>query len=156
MPTFSHTQVPPDSTGNKVREVVVDTDKHIQCSVVADPEDAAAVGKVTNAAPSAADYGVVTRTPEPASATVANVAQNAAATTLLASNAARRGFVIHNDSESWQATLYVKFGASASLTDHTRPILPGETWERRGGYTGVITGIWSAAGSGNARVTEES
>lgn len=88
-------------------------------------------------------------------ATVANVAQSAAAVTLLASNAKRAGFVVENDSENHVADLFVKFGSGASLTSYTRRVPPGTAWERRGGYVGVITGIWSAAGAGNARVTEE-
>jgi hypothetical protein len=89
------------------------------------------------------------------SATVANVNQSATVVTLLNSNDDRAGFVIENDAEGLTAALYVKFGSAASLTDYTRKILPGQAWERLGGYSGIITGIWDAAGTGKARVTEE-
>jgi hypothetical protein len=89
-------------------------------------------------------------------ATVAAVSQDAVSpVTLLAANANRQGFVIQNDDENRTSTLFVKFGAAASLTDFTRSIPPGETWERSGGYTGIITGIWDIAGIGKARCTEE-
>lgn len=90
------------------------------------------------------------------SATVgAPVSQSDTVVTLLASNDDRAGFVIENDSEGWNADLLVKFGSGASLTDYTRRIQGGQCWDRLGGYTGIITGIWTSAGSGKARVTEE-
>lgn len=155
-PVFGFTRVPVDSTGNKIREAIVDTDKHVQCSAQADPEDAAAVAKVTNAAPASDAYGGVVRVPEPGAAATSNVGQSVAAVTILAANSARRGFVIENDSEDLLADLFVKFGAGASSSSYTRRVKPGEAWDRRGGYTGAITGAWSATGSGSARVTEES
>jgi len=84
-------------------------------------------------------------------ATLANVASSATTVTLMASNTARIGFVIYNDST---AILYVKFGATASATSFTYFVNPGDTLDipiTR--YTGVIDGIWSSA-NGNARVTE--
>jgi hypothetical protein len=93
--------------------------------------------------------------PTARTATVAAVSQSGSSGTLLAANDDRAGFVIENDSESLSATLFVKFGAGASLTDYTRKILPGQSWERLGGYTGIITGIWDSGGTGKARVTEE-
>lgn len=86
-----------------------------------------------------------------ASATLANVASSASSVTLLASNAARRGVVIYNEST---AILYVKFGATASATSYTVQIPAGGYWEMsHPAYTGIIDGIWSAA-NGNARITE--
>lgn len=87
-----------------------------------------------------------------ATGTPANVAGSAASVTLLASNAARKGAVIYNDST---ATLYVVLNASAaSLTNFTEQLAPGESLVlERGDYTGEIRGIWTAA-AGNARVTE--
>lgn len=82
----------------------------------------------------------------------ANVAASAASVTLLASNAARKGAVIHNDSA---ATLYVVCHASAaSTTNYTEQLAPGESLVlERGDYSGEIRGIWTAA-TGYARVTE--
>jgi hypothetical protein len=114
---------------------------------------AAEIADVKNAAPGAAAYGLVTRTPEPSTAALTSSGQNVSTGTLLAANALRRGFVIVNETDV--EDLLVAFSATASLTVYTRRIPPGESWERHGGYTGVISGIWTGAGSGNARVTEE-
>ena len=161
MANETFTQVPEDSTGNKIRghassAPIGGHTVQTQASALTDPDVAGAVQKITATAPAADAYGAVVRVPEPGAASVANVDQSASEVTLLASNAARRGFVIDNDSESHQSDLFVKFGAGASLTSYTRRIRAGDAWERAGGYTGVITGIWDSAGGGKARVTEES
>lgn len=155
MATFDNVIPPPNSTGKKVRAVVVDTDKLIPVGVQADPDDAAALTKVTNAAPPAGAYGSVVRIPEPASAALTQPAQDAATSTILAANANRRGFVIENAPENDLADLFLAFAAVATTSVYTKKLRPGESWERRGGYTGVISGIWSAAGGGSAKVTEE-
>lgn len=86
-------------------------------------------------------------------ATVSSVAGSATAVTLFA---ARSGVsdggvrMIYNDST---ATLYVKFGASASTTDFTVKILGDGYYEvPQPAYDGLITGIWSSA-TGSARCT---
>jgi hypothetical protein len=90
------------------------------------------------------DYGVAT-------ATLTNVAGSATSVTLKASNAARRVLVIYNDSS---ADLYVKWGATASLTSFTHKIASQGMYELpQPIYTGIVDGIWSSA-TGNARVTE--
>lgn len=88
-----------------------------------------------------------------ASATLANVAASASNVTLQASNTARKGWCVMNDSAS--ATLFIKFGATASATSYTVGLAPGGYYEMPSGvtYTGIIDGIWSAA-IGAARVTE--
>lgn len=86
-------------------------------------------------------------------ATLSNVASTASSTTLIAANANRIGLIITNDDAN---ILYIKYGATASATSYTYQ-LPGG-----GGvfempepvYRGVVDGIWSADGSGSARVTE--
>lgn len=84
--------------------------------------------------------------------TLANVASSVTNVTLKASNAARRGLVVVNDSAS--ATLYLKFGATASATSFTYSLAPGANWTMPTPvYTGIVDGIWSAA-VGSARVTE--
>lgn len=97
------------------------------------------------AAPWEVDGGAVTPS-------LSNVAQNDSSVTLVTANAATAGFIIHNDSE---ANLYVKLGATASAGDYTWKIRPDEhlEWMHLHHYVGTIDGIWSAAGSGNARVT---
>lgn len=84
-------------------------------------------------------------------ATRSTVAASVTAVDLAAANANRKGLTILNDST---ATLYVALGAGATATDCTA-ILPGSMsyYEVPAGYTGQVTGIWSAA-SGAARVTE--
>lgn len=87
----------------------------------------------------------------PATGTLANVASSATSVTLQASNAARRGFMVHNDST---AILYVKYGTTASATSYTVKLQPDAYYEMAMPiYTGRIDGIWAAA-NGNARVTE--
>lgn len=93
----------------------------------------------------------VTRIPTVATATLANVASSATSVTVDAANAARLGMMIHNDST---AILYLKYGATASVTSYTVRLDPGVQWEMpEPVYTGIVDGIWSAA-NGNARVTE--
>jgi hypothetical protein len=84
------------------------------------------------------------------SPTVTTVAGNASNVTLLASNANRLGATIFNDSV---ASLYVKFGATASVTSFTIRMSSGSYYELPFNYTGQIDGIWSAA-TGSARITE--
>ena len=87
--------------------------------------------------------------------TTATVASSATVVTLIASNANRLGGTIYNDST---AILYVKLGATASLSDFTVALSPltssiGGYFEVPFAYTGIITGIWASA-TGNARVGE--
>lgn len=86
-------------------------------------------------------------------ATLSNVASAATSATIIAANDARIGLVIVNDDAN---ILYIKYGATASTTSYTYQIPGG------GGvfempfpvYRGLIDGIWSADGSGSARVTQ--
>lgn len=87
-------------------------------------------------------------------ATLSNVASSVTTVTLLAANAARRGFMIVNDETS---TLLVKFGATASATSFTVSLVAAAYYEcPQPVYTGLVAGIWTAAGSGSgaARITE--
>lgn len=86
-------------------------------------------------------------------ATVGSVASSATNVTLQASNAARKGWSVFNEST---AVLYVKYGATASVTSYTVQVAPGgyfELSQQNALYTGIIDGIWASA-NGNARVTE--
>lgn len=85
-----------------------------------------------------------------ASATTSRVAASASTVQLLAANTARVFFVVVNESTS--ATLYVKYGTTAALTDYTIPLAPG-AWFSDTLYRGRIDGIWSSA-SGAAQLTE--
>lgn len=88
----------------------------------------------------------------PSSAAVTEVAASESAVTLLASNSARRGGVIHNGADR---DLYVKFGASASTTSFTFLLAPDQ-YAALVPYTGIITGIWTSGVDTNldAHLTE--
>jgi hypothetical protein len=83
-------------------------------------------------------------------ATLSNVAGSASAVTVLASNTARKGAIIYNDST---AVLYLKMGSAASSTSFTVKMQPDDYYEAPFGYTNILTGIWASA-TGSARVTE--
>ena len=88
----------------------------------------------------------------PSAAVLTSVALSTTSVILLASNLARRKFVIVNDSNR---TLRVAFAATASASAFT-VLLPagGATEGDLDGYTGDISGIWQQAGSGSAQITE--
>lgn len=88
--------------------------------------------------------------PSSDTSTPTTVAASATSTTVLAANSNRRGATIWNEST---ATLYLKFGATASTTAFTVKLSAGGYYEVPFNYTGVISGIWSAA-NGNALVEE--
>lgn len=79
-----------------------------------------------------------------------SVALATSSTTILASNAARKGFIVYNDSLN---ILYIAFSGTASTSAFSAKLQPGAAYNSDILYTGIITGIGSAA-SGNARVTE--
>jgi hypothetical protein len=86
----------------------------------------------------------------PQTATPTNVASSASSVTLFAGTAGARERTIFNDST---ATLYVKFGATASTTSYTVAILAGGYFEfPQPCYGGLVDGIWASA-NGFARVT---
>jgi hypothetical protein len=88
--------------------------------------------------------------PTSSTGTQTSVTSSATTVTVLASNAARKGAVIFNDSSK---SLYIKFGATASLTSFATQLRAGDSYEVPFGYTGIIDGIWASA-NGFARVTE--
>ncbi len=107
----------------------------------------------SHAVTNAGTFAVQNTPPVATTATLANVSGSASSVTLQASNASRLGLTIYNDSS---ATLYVKFGSSASATSFTVQLQAGEYWELQTSgcrYTGIVTGIWGSA-TGAARITE--
>lgn len=104
----------------------------------------------------AANGGLKTEAVGPATATQTSVdsVTTAGGVAILAANAARRGATITNTDAN---ALYLYFAAVGTvsaaifnvklLTDETFVLGPGE-------YTGAISGIWSADGSGAAKVCE--
>lgn len=93
--------------------------------------------------------------PVATTATLSNVSGSASSVTLLASNSARLGGSIVNDST---AILYILLGAGTASTTNYSYVLDGKTtvggmFEIPPGFTAQITGIWASA-TGTARVTE--
>ena len=90
--------------------------------------------------------------PKVSTATLANVTASATTGTLKALNTSRLGLVVVNDADK---ALYVKYGATASLTSYTVKIAAGGYWEMpQPIYTGVVDGIWETSPTGSARITE--
>ncbi len=80
-----------------------------------------------------------------------SVAGSTSSVTLLASNSARKGFTIFNDSTS---VLYVKLGSTSSSTSFMIKMSKDDFFQYDSQvYTGIVTGIWVSA-TGNARITE--
>ncbi|MEH2367991.1 hypothetical protein [Nostoc sp.] len=82
--------------------------------------------------------------------TPTTVASSISSVTILAGNSNRKGATTWNDST---ATLYLEFGATATTSAFTAKLSAGGYYEVPFNYTGVISGIWSAA-NGNALVRE--
>lgn len=82
--------------------------------------------------------------------TITSVAGSASTGVLLASNTGRKGATLYNDG---LAILYVAMAATASTTAFTYKLQPGSGIEVAFSYTGVISGISSAA-LGSTRITE--
>lgn len=134
-------------SGTKIdtRTVGAGTDEHRQVVVIGDPTTAANVASVDSAGNLSISVEVS------ATATLTNVSSSATNVTLHASNTARLGLFLYNDSTS---SCYVKFGATASATSFTVFMGPGAYWEMpRPMYTGIVDGIWVSA-NGTMRVTE--
>lgn len=96
---------------------------------------------------------VTTKETRSATPSQSSVADNAASTTILASNANRLGATVTNDSS---AALYLLLGSGvASTTNYTVRITQYGYYEVPFGYTGQINGIWASdPNDGAARVTE--
>lgn len=88
---------------------------------------------------------------KPASSTLSQVARSNVSQIALASNAARKGFIMVNDSgvKAW-----VAFAATATSSAYTYPVQANSIVEKDTSYTGVISVIWGTNGAGNLVVTE--
>ena len=129
------------------------TQRVVLATDVALPTGTNAIGKL--AANSGVDIGDVdvTSLPSVTSGTTTQVASSATNVTLKASNAARTGLSVFNDSTQ---ILYLKLGATATSTSYMVKMAAGSYWELplgRALYTGIVDGIWASA-NGNAYVTE--
>ena len=78
------------------------------------------------------------------------VASSATSVSLLAANANRQGATVWNSST---ATLFLDFDSAATTADHALKVDPGGYVEVPFGFTGAISGVWSAV-NGNALVRE--
>lgn len=119
-------------------------------AIVSTIEDATNRGQRLAISAAGAASVAVDSLPASGTGTLSNVSGTASSTTLLASNSARKGGSVYNDST---AILYVKTGVTASNTSFTVKMQPDDYWEIPFGYTGRIDGIWASA-TGAARVTE--
>ncbi len=80
------------------------------------------------------------------------VASAAASTAILAANGNRVGAVISNSDAN---TLFLRLdGGTATTANYSVAVAANANYSVPFGYTGAITGIWGADGSGNANVTE--
>lgn len=121
--------------------LVLGTSSNVIGHVVADTGSTTAVTGNVSVKPAACTTG-----------TQSIVASSATDVTILASNAARLGGSVYNDSAS--ATLYLLLAnATSSTTVYSTQLPPNAYFEIPFGYTQVLKGIWSAA-VGNARVME--
>jgi len=88
------------------------------------------------------------------SSAASGVASSVTVVTILAANSNRLGATIYNEGA---ATLTLHLGPSASSTVYTLVMAAASYYEVPFNYTGIITGLWSAAAGGNnARVVEMS
>ncbi len=88
------------------------------------------------------------------SAPLTSVSGSITSVSLLAANVNRKTFFVYNESA---ATLYLAWGATASLTAYTSQVPPNNLYEMPNASTwqGAVSGIWTSA-TGAARITEVS
>ena len=88
----------------------------------------------------------------PGLATRTTVSNSTAAVTLLSANSNRKGATVINTSNR---SLYLALGAASVTTvDYTIQISSGGYYEIPFGFTGRVSGVWSASGSGGSDITE--
>lgn len=96
-------------------------------------------------------FAVTSRPTANTTGTQSIVASSGSDVTILASNAARLGATVFNDST--QILYLLLSNATSSATVYTLQMAANGYYEVPFGYSGVIKGIWASA-NGNARVTE--
>ena len=97
-------------------------------------------------------YSIITNTNGLGSGTTGaqtTVARSATSVTLLAAATTRKEAQIRNDSNN---ELYINFGATAVVGKGVK-LAKGDVLISDK-YTGIITGIWSSAGAGNAEILQ--
>jgi len=99
---------------------------------------------------SAGDLNVTSVVEVTTTGTNTQVSVGTGSTAVLASNASRRGYAIHNDGTQ---TAFLNFGGTAVVTDF--PLNRGQSWtdSGQGVYTGAIAGI-TASSTADVRIVE--
>lgn len=87
-----------------------------------------------------------------AGATVTSVNSAATSTTIIAANRYRAGVSVTNTDAN--ALYLLVGGGTASTTNYSVKLVSDGYFEVPYNFTGAITGIWAADGSGTALVTE--
>lgn len=93
----------------------------------------------------------------PCNAQPSQVAANLAAVTILAANGSREGASVYNTADGILFLLMDDIGSESTVSSTVFSVaLPALTgyFELPHNYQGKITGIWSLAGSGGAKITE--
>ena len=84
-------------------------------------------------------------------ANIISVAGSTSSVSILASNNARKGVNVYNDSSS---AMYLAFSSTASTSTYTVKISSGGYYEMTDPvYVGALSAVWDTA-TGNARITE--
>lgn len=85
-------------------------------------------------------------------ATRSSVNSSTSSATILAENTSRKGASIYNSDAN---ALYLDLSAGTAASSRCQySVASGQTFEVPFGYTGAITGVWAADGSGLADVVE--
>ena len=130
----SYSQIPPDSTGNKIRTETSTQGGNTVHQQVVTP---------ANSDGTLRDW--------PSTSAQTSVTAATSSTSILAANTARLGATVYNDST---AICYLLLGSgTASTTAYSVQLGPSAYYEIPFGYRGAIKAIWSAV-NGAARVTE--
>lgn len=122
-------------------------------------DDASTQAQITTTTPAVDAPGMVVRviglTPAGSgTSTPSAVAASLVAVTILSANTARTGGTIVNANVAGAGILFLKLGVGATL-DLDIPVVPAGYYEIPFGYTGIITGVWSAAAVGSQATINE-
>lgn len=85
-------------------------------------------------------------------ATRSTVASTTTSTTIIAANSSRKGVTICNQDAN--ALLLDMSAGTASATRYQERLTQGQSIDIAAGYTGAVTGVWEADGTGQADVVE--
>lgn len=84
-----------------------------------------------------------------------SVTQSSTNVTLQAASTARRAWTCFNKCDTGNASLFVKWGATASTSDFDLVVLSQQYYEMpQPVYVGRIDGVWESTGTGYARIVQ--